>query len=89
MHSAECIGKLSHSVKVADIDFGTVDVVYLTGGHGTCTDFVDAPAVKLAVESMFQAQKVVAAVCHVSGTRLGMGNTKLEFHTHEFLASDA
>jgi putative intracellular protease/amidase len=65
LHDAEAVGKLSHSVKIDTIDFATVDAIYLTGGHGTCVDFVDTPALKTAIETVFNAdKKVVGAVCH-------------------------
>jgi len=65
MHDGEAFGKLSHSTELAAVDFsGGVDAVFLCGGHGTCVDFVDNPALKAAVEALCAADKVVAAVCH-------------------------
>ncbi|KAL3799761.1 hypothetical protein HJC23_010411 [Cyclotella cryptica] len=64
MHDAEGIGKLSHSLKLSSIDFATVDAVFFCGGHGTCVDFSENADVKNAVETMYAARKVVAAVCH-------------------------
>lgn len=40
------------------------DAIYLAGGHGTCTDFVDNPQLKSMIEGMLAAGKVVAADCH-------------------------
>ena len=40
------------------------DCLYLAGGHGTCTDFVDNKPLKAAIEGMLAAGKVVAADCH-------------------------
>jgi putative intracellular protease/amidase len=66
MHDPTAIGKLSHTVKLDAIDFKTdVDAIFLTGGHGTCTDFVSCPSLKTAVETLYAADKIVsAAVCH-------------------------
>lgn len=67
MHDAAAIGALSHSVKLADIVDSVTekfDGLFLPGGHGTCTDFVDDANVKKAIESMFNAGKLVSAVCH-------------------------
>ncbi|KAL7563132.1 hypothetical protein ACA910_012313 [Epithemia clementina (nom. ined.)] len=66
MHNPEAVGALSHSVKLDTIDFSTgVDAIYLTGGHGTCVDFVDNAAMKKTIETMHNvAGKVVAADCH-------------------------
>ena len=66
MHDAEAVGALCHSVKLETIDFSTgIDAIYLTGGHGTCVDFLDNDALKKAIETMHNvAEKVVAADCH-------------------------
>lgn len=66
MHDPTAIGALSHSVALESIDFsdGSVDAIYLPGGHGTCVDFIGNPALKKAVEVMYAAGKIVAAVCH-------------------------
>lgn len=66
LHDANAIGLLSHTVKLDAIDFsdGTIDAIYMTGGHGTCVDFVDNPILKAAIETMYNAGKIVAADCH-------------------------
>jgi putative intracellular protease/amidase len=64
MHDAEGIGNLSHTIPVKDVNWSDVDAILLPGGHGTCVDFVDNPDLKAAVEHMYSANKVVAAVCH-------------------------
>lgn len=47
------------------IDFSDgVDAIYIAGGHGTCVDFINNPALKAAIESMYASGKVVAADCH-------------------------
>merc|ERR1712226_924789 len=61
------IGKLSHSIKLSDIDFSggdNVDALYLTGGRGTATDFIENDALKSAVETLLANDKIVAAICH-------------------------
>ena len=64
MHDPEAIDQLCHSVTLESIDFSAVDAIYLTGGHGPCVDFVDQPVLKKATETMYAANKVVAADCH-------------------------
>mmetsp|Transcript_8811 Transcript_8811/g.11215 ORF Transcript_8811/g.11215 Transcript_8811/m.11215 type:complete len:236 (-) Transcript_8811:256-963(-) len=67
MHDAEAMDQMSHSVELANIEGGICedfDCLYLSGGHGTCTDFVDNPTVKSCIEKMYAAGKVVAADCH-------------------------
>ena len=67
-HDPIAMGMLSHSVKLDTIDFtetGDIDVIYLTGGHGTCVDFVNNDAMKKAIEIMHNdRKKIVAADCH-------------------------
>lgn len=64
-HDAECVGMLSHTTKLSEIDFSdSVDAIYLAGGHGTCVDFINNPTLKKAIEIMYAANKVVAADCH-------------------------
>ncbi len=66
MHDATAIGKLSHSTSIGDIDFskGDIDAIFMAGGHGTCDDFIDCADLKSAIETMYEAKKVVGAVCH-------------------------
>lgn len=64
MEDEEAKKKLENSVPLADIDFSTVDAIYLAGGHGTCVDFVADGYLKQAVEQLYAANKIVAADCH-------------------------
>lgn len=64
MHDPDAVGMLSHTIKLEDADLSDVDALYITGGHGTCVDFVDNPSLKGAIESFYNSDKVVAAVCH-------------------------
>ena len=64
MHDPVAFGKLSHSVKLSEVDWSTQDAIFLAGGHGTCVDFVGEESVKSSVETMYTSDKVIAAVCH-------------------------
>lgn len=64
MEDEEAMGKLQNSIPLAEVDFGTVDAIYLAGGHGTCTDFVGDLTLKQAIEKLYGADKIVAADCH-------------------------
>jgi putative intracellular protease/amidase len=65
MHDAGAIGAICHSVKLDTISFpGDVDAIYLPGGHGCCVDFINNPVLKSAIETMYNAGKIVATVCH-------------------------
>jgi putative intracellular protease/amidase len=66
MHDSTAIGKLCHSKSISDCADVTTefDAIFMTGGHGTCTDFINNPPLTKAIEAMYGASKVVAAVCH-------------------------
>jgi len=49
--------------KLGDQDVTSYDIVFFSGGHGTCVDF-PTDAVGAAVSKAMAAGKVVAAVCH-------------------------
>lgn len=49
--------------KLGDQDVTSYDIVFFSGGHGTCVDF-PTDAVGAAVSKAVAAGKVVAAVCH-------------------------
>ena len=64
MHDGEAVGMLCHSTKLDSINLKEADAIFMTGGHGTCADFVNNAELKNAIESMYKSGKVVAAVCH-------------------------
>lgn len=65
MHDADAIDALSHTVKLDTVSFpGDFDAIFLPGGHGTCVDYVGSPVLKKTIEAMYNAGKVVSAVCH-------------------------
>ena len=61
MVDAAAYAQLSHSKKLSEVDLSTVDAMFIAGGHGVC---VDGPAMKVAIETVYNAGKVVAADCH-------------------------
>jgi len=65
MHDATAVGKLSHSEPIGSVDLKDVDALFMAGGHGTCTDFINSPDLKKAIETVFNSDgKIVASVCH-------------------------
>jgi putative intracellular protease/amidase len=65
MHDGDAIGALCHSVKLDTIAFpADVDAIYMPGGHGACVDFINNPTLKSAIETMYNAGKIVSTVCH-------------------------
>lgn len=66
MHDPDAVAELCHSSKVGDLNASMFDVVYLTGGHGCCVDFVGVDAAGLVnmVQMAYAADKLIAADCH-------------------------
>merc|ERR1719263_892813 len=52
-----------NTTKLADMDVTCFDIVFFSGGHGTCVDF-PTDEVGAAVSKALAAGKVVGAVCH-------------------------
>lgn len=94
MHDADAVGEISHTVKLDTIDFSKdVDAMFMTGGHGVGTDFINNPSLKSAIETMYNNKKIVSAVCHgpiclaecnkADGTPLVQGLTATGFSDSE------
>lgn len=64
LHDQEAMSAFCHQKKLSDVDVSGFDAIYMTGGHGCCTDFVENAALKKAIEALYTAGKVVAADCH-------------------------
>eukprot|EP00501_MAST-03F_sp_TOSAG23-6_P001124 GSMAST32.ASY1.ANO1.1167.1 assembled CDS len=64
MNDSSLVQKMKESVSLSSLKKGEgFEAVFFAGGHGTYTDFVN-DTVKATVEAMFDAGKVVGAVCH-------------------------
>lgn len=55
---------LYNTARVDVIDPEQYDAVYLVGGHGTMWDFPDSEGLQKLVASIYDAGKIVGAVCH-------------------------
>jgi putative intracellular protease/amidase len=54
-----------HTKKLENVTVpGDFDCLYLPGGHGCCTDGINNPVLKKAIEATYNAGKLVATVCH-------------------------
>lgn len=47
-----------------NISIGDYDALYLAGGHGTCSDFVDNKELDAVIASAYYSKCIVAADCH-------------------------
>ena len=56
--------KLADTPAIGAIDASRYDAIFLPGGHGTMWDFASNAALAATVGALFDAGKVVAAVCH-------------------------
>ncbi|KAJ9525042.1 hypothetical protein QJQ45_017392 [Haematococcus lacustris] len=59
-----CMKLVTESKALADVNVVDYDAVFLPGGHGTVVDFPGSEALAQALASMWEAGKVVSAVCH-------------------------
>jgi len=69
LHDGEALAAFCHSTKLSDVSEATdfvekYDCLYLSGGHGTCSDFHDNKVLKAAIETFYAAGKTVCADCH-------------------------
>lgn len=55
---------LRETRKVADVDVGDYDAIYLTGGHGVMFDFPRSRELEALVARFHDTGRVVSAVCH-------------------------
>ena len=58
---------LAHTVKLADMKAKDFDAIFYSGGHGPMWDLVDNPDSIALIESFYNADKPVTAVCHAPG----------------------
>ncbi len=56
--------KVNNSLPLSQVNPDDYEAVYFVGGKGTMFDFPDNPYVQKIVQSLYQNDKVVSAVCH-------------------------
>src|SRR6185503_9506410 len=56
--------RLVRTRKVSDAAPAAYDAIYMTGGHGVCFDFPNSADLARVTAAMYEAGKVVSAVCH-------------------------
>lgn len=56
--------KITNTLKLDDVDDSQYDAIFFAGGHGTMWDFPESPAVLKIVPKIYEAGKIVSAVCH-------------------------
>jgi putative intracellular protease/amidase len=84
---------LVNTLKLDEMDASKFVAIFLPGGHGTMFDFPDNEKLQGLIREMYEANKVVAAVCHgpaglvgvklSNGTPLVAGKTVTSFTDEE------
>jgi putative intracellular protease/amidase len=64
--------RLAHSRKLSEVDVLDYDAVFIPGGLGPMVDITGNPEVQAAVSSMWNAGRIVSAVCHGPSAFLGV-----------------
>ncbi len=96
LNDADVQRQLGNTPKVSDIDTRQYDAVLFVGGHGTNWDFPSDDDVQRIIREIYEADGVVAAVCHgpaalvnatlSDGSRLVEGKTVAAFTDDEEVA---
>ncbi|MCB8821053.1 type 1 glutamine amidotransferase domain-containing protein [Microvirga rosea] len=60
----EAVRGAQHSPSIVDIDHTVFDAIFLPGGHGPMWDAADDPVLARILGAMFDAGRIVGAVCH-------------------------
>lgn len=55
---------LENTKSIAEIDWKDYDILYFAGGHGAMWDFANNDELNTLTRSMYEAGKLVSAVCH-------------------------
>ena len=55
---------LKNTKSISEINVEDYDILYFAGGHGAMWDFADNDQLKLITREMYEAGKIVSAVCH-------------------------
>lgn len=61
---AEFMALLENTKSIAEINWQEYDVLYFAGGHGAMWDFANDEALNSLTRNMYEAGKLVSAVCH-------------------------
>lgn len=56
--------KLTHSPRVADVDFTRYDIIYLAGGWGAAFDFGQSDALARKIGDAHAAGRILGGICH-------------------------
>lgn len=56
--------QLTHSLRVADVDFSAYDIVYFAGGWGAAFDLAQSEVLGRKVSEAFAAGRVLGGICH-------------------------
>lgn len=58
------MNRLKDTMPVAQASASNYDAMYMTGGHGVCFDFPGSQPLARLTAQLYEAEKIVSAVCH-------------------------
>jgi putative intracellular protease/amidase len=70
--NSAAIRRLNHSRKLSEVDVRDYDAIFFPGGLGPMVDIARNPEIQAAVLQAWNADKIVAAVCHGPAALLGV-----------------
>src|SRR5262249_25961515 len=79
LDDAKIATQLAATPRPADVDPANYDAILYAGGHGTMWDFPDDRSLAVLARDIYEADGVVAAVCHGPA---GLVNVTLSDGTH-------
>jgi putative intracellular protease/amidase len=72
LHMAEPMAKLTHSLKLSEVDLSRYEVIVFAGGNAAMFDMPTDVSVQNAVRTMWENGRIVAALCHGTSALLNV-----------------
>ncbi len=64
LHDAIFMEQLNNTLRADEVKWQDYDAIYYTGGHAVMWDFLNNPALQNITKNLYEANKIIASVCH-------------------------